>query len=131
MLNDMIDDPDPHQLGDLGDDLRIRTFLLNEGCFDELFKISSDLGVLSLLSLDLRVVEALLDRLFPLEVAAGVIEELFGGTFGACQRWASFEFVDDADQRLVIIIDGRNTDSHLFTPLNHRTTLQRTLYPLV
>jgi hypothetical protein len=31
----------------------------------------------------------------------------------------------------VIIIDGRNTDSHLFTPLNHRTTLQRTLYPLV
>lgn len=83
MLNDMIDDPDPHKLGDRGDDLRIRTFLLNEGCFDELFKISSDLGVLSLLSLDLRVVEALLDRLFPLEVAAGVIEELFGGTFGA------------------------------------------------
>ena len=83
VLDHMIDDPHPHQICDIDDNLGICVFLLDEGGLDILLEISSDFGVLSFLPLDVRVVEALLDRLFPLEMAAGVIEELLGGTFGA------------------------------------------------
>ena len=40
VLDNVVNDPDPHQLGDLGDHLCIRVFLLDEGGLDDLLEIN-------------------------------------------------------------------------------------------